>query len=182
MGSVASYSAGVCARYKRDINVKTPNTDKEIEDFLQLKGNFYYEVPCSYEDIKQDTTKETLGFVFRQDEETFTFLFNNVNSTYETIEEFLDDCDVYSEDREEYFRLIQTPKEALKYVNLEILKEYNYFRKDVDIIVYLTEISDSIYFDRDNSQTENIILSKRILKDLSEGKCSLELYGTGDVD
>lgn len=38
MGSVASYSAEVMVRYKRDINGKTPNTDKDIEYFLKLKG------------------------------------------------------------------------------------------------------------------------------------------------
>lgn len=72
--------------------------------------------------------------------------------------------------------------EDLQFLDLKILKSFDYYDEDGDFNenIELAGVSGWIYCHNDNSERNKVKLSKKILQDLVDGKCTLYLEGNGD--
>jgi len=178
MGSIASYSAGVSVRYQRDINIKTPNTDEEIKNFLKLKDNKIYKTtPCNYEDITIENIKEDIvGFIFSApgDED-----YNSLEVT-EDFFEYLHEYDksyIYNT-----LKIVKVDREYLRFIDLDIAKEYIHIPLNVDRIINLGEVGESIYYEEDNTSNIFFDIPLDILEDYKNKRCVFELSANGDME
>lgn len=175
MGSVASYEASVVAVYKRKIKITKPNTQEEIEKFLKSKKGVFGKV--SKEEILIDdidfSNEEHIGYVYNYDDDECSSLKSEGN-----IEEYID------EDCEDIYPILKMNSDELKYLDLSILKECDYYDEEGNFNdnVTLENISESIYCSNDNSSSSKIKIPAKILKDLVDGKCTLYLEGDGSGD
>jgi hypothetical protein len=175
MGSVASYEASVIAVYKRNIKITKPNSQEDIEKFLKSKGGVFGKV--LKEEINIDNidfnNDEHIGYVYNyDDEECFTL------KSEDDIETFID------EDCEEIRPIVTINSDELKYLDLNILKEFKYYDENGDFNenITLENISESIYCNSDNYSSTEFKISAKILQDLADKKCTLHLEGNGSGD
>jgi hypothetical protein len=173
MGSVGSYEASIVAVYKRKIKLTKPNSQEDIEKFLKSKGGDFGKVSkeeTSLDDI-DFSNEEHIGYVYYYDEEEC--------SRYKSegdIEEYID------EDCEEIYPILKINPEDLKYLDLNILKDMDYYDEDGDFNenITLENIGEYIYCSNDNSSRAKIKIPANILKDLVDKKCTLYLEGDGN--
>ncbi len=172
MGSVASYEASLVAVYKRKIKISEPNTQEKIEKFLDSKKGIFGKVEkdiIDFEDI-DFSNQDHIGYVYYYDgEETSTFKFE------------ADIRDYIDEDCEDIRPIVAISPEELKFLDLKVLKDYDYYDEEGDFNenISLADVSGWIYCSNDNSERQKVKLSKKILQDLIEGNCTLYLEGDG---
>jgi hypothetical protein len=176
MASVASYIAGVSVRYQRDINIKIPNTDKEIEEFLKSKDNRIYKtVPCTYEDITIENIKDDIvGFIFSAYWVEYNYLED------EAFFEYLHD--INEDSISNTLKIVKVDKEYLRFIDLDIAKEYVCIPLNVNKVINLGGVENSIYCRGDNTSSIFFNIPSNIIEDYKNKKCVFELSADGIGD
>jgi hypothetical protein len=179
MGSIASYSTTVVARYKRDINIKTPNTDKMIDEFLKAKDyKMYKMVDCNYSDMKIENIEgDVVGFVCSTpDYEGHNYLDDPIDF-FQYLGEWKEGA-VF-----DLFKIVKADREYLRNIDLDIAKEYNCIPPSVDKVIPICEVFEPIYGGGyDNSSKIILNIPQDILEDCMSGRCVLELSTNGNIE
>lgn len=180
MGSVASYEASVVLVYKRKLNVKDENSDADIEAFLAKYGGKYGKVvdvddsEIIYTNIENGKYLGFVGNEFGYDESS-----RQVDTFEYEFEEFVDP----NAEIEDIQAIVLATKEDLKFVDLDIAAEFNYLPTgSVNKEIEVGGLYESIYCDNDNSSTDIVKLTPKMLQDLSNRVAHLEIRGNGSGD
>ena len=175
MGSLGNYQACLFAKYERQIKISKPNSDEDIDKFLKSKEGFFGKV------LEEDVTDDDLNIINRDEYIGFWFKFNDEIITTYKVRDSISNVEKKQKYWEHIYPIVSMSVDELKYLDLNILKDYDYYdeSKDYSAIKLLGEIGSEMYYEScdENKSYSFVELSDEILRDLLDKKCTLHLEG-----
>lgn len=173
MGSCGSYSASLSINYS--IKTTTPNTVEQCADYLKARTSPLYLVST------ETPTEELIQSLLNSNTD-FILDYDNGSETWRPDEDPIDGLDEYS-DIDNYSLCIAITPEQLKYCDLSLIPNGTYYDVINSDFTYdddLLSVSESIYWENDNSSGDYTYVTPALLTKLSRPNAKLVLTGDGN--
>lgn len=173
MGSCGSYSASLSINYS--IKTTTPNTVEQCSEYLKSRKSPLYLTSTEKPTEKLIQSLLDSGTDFLLD-------YNNGSEVWKPDEDPINGLEEY-DDSDNYCVHIAITPEQLTNCDLSLIPNDRYrdiINNNFTIDDHLLDISESIYWENDNSSSNSIIVTPALLKKLARPKAKLVLSGDGD--
>ena len=173
MGSCGSYSASLSINYS--IKTTTPNTVEQCSDYLKSRKSPLYLTSTQKptEELIQSLLDSGTHFLLDYDDGAETWNFDD-----DPLNGFTEYRDTYK-----YCLHIAITPEQLVNCDLSLLPEdryYNIINSDFTVDDPLLNVSESIYWENDNSCSDSAKVTPALLAKLSRPNARLVLSGNGN--
>lgn len=173
MGSCGSYSASLSINYS--IKTTTPNTVEQCSEYLKSRKS-----PLYLTSTEQPTKKLIQSLL--DSNMNFLLDYDNGSEIWEPNDDPIEGLEEYSNSDNYCVHIEITPEQLIK-CDLSLIPNDRYrdiINSDFTMDDSLLDISESIYWENDNSSYDSIDITPALLKKLARPNAKLVLSGDGN--